>query len=83
MNNAMIFATYDKAAGRYGQVVLDLSDNVAKRNFLFAVSESTQLQYISKDLELHKLAEIDLSTGDIFPVIPHQLVCRGEEYASK
>lgn len=83
MNNAKLFATFDKAAGRYGQVVLDLSENVAKRNFLYAVSESTQLQYISKDLELHLIGEIDLSSGDIIPVIPHQLVCRGEEYASK
>ena len=82
MNNALLFATFDKAAGKYGQVVLDLSENVAKRNFLYAVSESSQLQYISKDLELHLIGEMDMETGDITSVIPHRLVCRGEEYAN-
>lgn len=83
MNKAIIFATYDKAAGRYGQVVLDISEVVAKRNFLYAISESGAMQYICKDLELHMIGEIDLTTGDINSVMPHQLVCRGEEYASK
>ena len=79
MNNACIFATYDRAANRYGQVVVDLSEIVAKRNFLYAISESGALQYIAKDLELHKIGEIDLTTGDIIPVMPHVMVCRGGE----
>lgn len=83
MNKAFIFATFDKAAGRYGQVVLDLSELVAKRNFLYAISDSGAMQYICKDLELHKIGEIDLNTGDIIPIMPHELVCRGIEYDAK
>lgn len=83
MNRAIICATYDKAAGRYGQVVVDISEVVAKRNFLYAVSESGQLQYISKDLELHKIGEIDLTTGEIVSVMPHELICRGDDYNAK
>lgn len=79
MNNAGVFATFDRAANRYGQVVVDLSEIVAKRNFLYAISESGALQYIAKDLELHQIGEIDLTTGDITPVMPHSLVCRGSE----
>jgi len=79
MNKAGIFATFDRAANRYGQVVVDISEVVAKRNFLYAISESGALQYIAKDLELHQIAEIDLTTGDIVPVMPHTLVCRGSE----
>lgn len=83
MNNGIICATYDKAAGRYGQVVVDISEVVAKRNFLYAVSESGQLQYIAKDLELHKIGEIDLTTGEIMAVMPHELICRGDDYNAK
>lgn len=83
MNRAFIFATFDKAAGRYGQIVLDLSENVARRNFLYAVSESGAMQYICKDLELHKIGEIDLTTGEIVAVMPHELICRGEDYDAK
>ena len=79
MNNAYIFATYDTVAGIYGSVVVDLNDNVAKRNFLFAVSQSAQLQYVSKDIELQRIAEIDLHTGNIVPCVPHQVVARGSE----
>ena len=79
MNNAYIFATYDQTAGVYGQVVVDLNDNVAKRNFLYAVSQSAQLQYMAKDLELQRIAEIDLHTGVIVPCVPHQVIARGSE----
>ena len=79
MNKAFIFATYDQIAGVYGQVVVDLNDNVAKRNFLYAVSQSAQLQYMAKDLELQRIAEIDLHTGVIIPCVPHEMIARGSE----
>ena len=79
MNKALIFATYDRAANRYGQVTLDISDVVARRNFHYAISESGALQYIAKDLELHKIGEIDLTTGDIVPTMPHMIIARGSE----
>ena len=77
-----VYALFDRARNAFGSITLDTSDEVAKRSFLYAVSQDTQLQYISKDLELFKIGEMPQETGIISPLVVHQLICRGDEYAN-
>lgn len=77
-----VYALYDKVRNAFGQISVDTNDETAKRGFLFAVSNDVQLQYISKDLELYKIGEMNQETGVITPLIVHQLICRGEDYAN-
>ena len=75
-----VYALYDRARNAFGSINVDSSDEVAKRSFLFAVSQDVQLQYISKDLELYKIGEMPQDTGIITPLVVHKLICRGDEY---
>lgn len=74
-----LYATFDTVAGVFGSVTVDISDGTAKRNFLFAVSQSAQLQYMAKDMELRRIGTIDLETGMIVPSALHEVICRGSE----
>lgn len=74
-----IFAIYDKIGKTYTNLTVDTSEATARRNFEFAVSQSTQLQFYCKGYELRKIAEIDLKTGVITPLKTSVFVCSGEE----
>lgn len=75
-----VYALFDKVRNQFGSISIDTNNEVAKRGFLFAVSKDTQLQYISKDLELFKIGEMNTDNGIISPLAVHELISRGEEY---
>lgn len=77
-----MFALYsirDRVADNFRNVTVDVNDMVAKRNFAYAVNNSPELLYQSKDLELCKVAEFDHVTGVVYPVVPIVTICRGDE----
>lgn len=78
-----VYGLFDKARNKFLSITVDVNDFVAKRSFLYAVSQSGELMYIAKDLELFKIAEIDIETGIINPLVVHQLVSNGAEYENK
>ena len=77
-----VYALFDKAANTYTNITVDVSDDTAKRNFAFAVSQSAQLQFFTKWYELRRIADINLQTGFINPLPVSVLVCTGEEVMS-
>ena len=77
-----VYALFDKVRNAFGQISIDVNNETAKRGFLFAVSNDVQLQYISKDLELYKIGEMSQDTGIITPLVVHELIARGEDYAN-
>lgn len=74
-----IFSMRDKVAESFQSCSLDTNDFVAKRNFSYAVNNSPELLFKSKDLELYRVGVFDTEKGCITPVIPAVLVCRGDE----
>lgn len=79
MNNYGLYALRDRVADNFRSVTVDTNDNTAKRNFTFAVNNSPELIFQSKDLELCKIGEFDAHTGVIYPCVPIAVVCRGDE----
>lgn len=77
-----VYALFDSVRDMYSNLTVDVNDFSARRSFLQGVSDSAQLQYISKDLILYKLAEINLKNGQIVPLSERVLIARGDEYAA-
>lgn len=77
-----VYALFDSVRDMYSNLTVDVNDFSARRSFLQGVSDSSQLQYISKDLILYKIAEINLKNGDIIPLGERVLIARGDEYAA-
>lgn len=69
----------DKVSGRFESVTLDYNEHTAKRNFAFAVNNSNELLFKSKDIELYKLACFDTLNGKLDIVSPYERICSGDE----
>lgn len=80
MNNGYkIYSMRDRLADNFRNVFLDVSDAVARRNFTYAVNNSPELAFQSKDLELVCLGEFNDHTGAILCYPAYTIVCRGDE----
>ena len=78
-----IYGLFDRVRESYTNITLDNNDATAKRAFLSAVSQSNELMFIAKDLELRKIGEFDIHTGMIIPMAQSSLVCYGLEYQNE
>lgn len=74
-----IYSLRDKVADIFQSCSLDTNDFVAKRNFSFAVNNSPELLFKSKDLELYRVGSFDTVKGCVTREDPIVLVCRGDE----
>lgn len=79
----MIFHFYsirDELSG-FMTPALETSDSVAIRNFQFAVDEkhhsATIMSFKPSDFSLYKVGVFDTELGQVSPVIPIELICRG------
>lgn len=79
MNDYKLYSLRDRLADSFRSVVLDVSDATAQRNFAFAVTNTPEMAFQSKDLELCCIGEFDSKTGVIVPCVPIRVVCRGDE----
>lgn len=79
MKNFGLYSLRDRLGDVFRSVTVDNNDLTAKRNFAYAVNNSPELLFQSKDLELCKVAEFDVHTGQIIPCVPIMVVCRGDE----
>lgn len=79
MNNYGLYSLRDRCADVFRSVTVDTNDQTAKRNFSYAVNNSPELLFQSKDLELCKIAEFDAHSGQVMPCVPIVVVCRGDE----
>ena len=80
--NERVFGIYslrDRIADVFRSVTLDTNDATARRNFAYAVQNSPELQFQSKDLELCRVGSFDAHTGVISALVPIQVICRGDE----
>lgn len=74
-----IYSIRDRIADSFRSVNLDTNDQTAKRNFAYAVQNTPELQFQSKDLELCRVGSFDAHTGVIMAVTPIEVICRGDE----
>lgn len=79
MNNYGLYSLRDRVADVFRSVTVDTNDQTAKRNFAYAVNNSPELLFQSKDLELCKVAEFDAHSGMVVSCVPIVVVCRGDE----
>lgn len=79
MNNFALYSLRDRLGDVFRSVTVDTNDMTARRNFSYAVNNSPELLFQSKDLELCKIAEFDAHTGVVVPCVPIVVVCRGDE----
>lgn len=78
-----IFAIRDRTANVFSGVNMDLTNDTAKRNFAFSVNNIREIQFASKDYELCRIADFDEVKGVISPVVPIEVICRGDEVIEK
>lgn len=79
MKNFGLYSLRDRLGDVFRSVTVDNNDLTAKRNFSYAVTNSPELLFQSKDLELCKIAEFDAHSGAVIPCVPIQVICRGDE----
>ena len=78
-----MYSLRDRVADAFRSVSLDTNDQTAKRNFSYAVQNSPELEFQSKDLELCRIGSFDAHTGTLVPLTPIQVICRGDEVLAK
>lgn len=74
-----VYSLRDRTADSFRSITIDTNDMTARRNFAYAVQNSPELQFQSKDLELCRVGSFDVHTGDISALVPIQVLCRGDE----
>lgn len=79
MTNFGLYSLRDRLGDVFRSVTVDNNDLTAKRNFSYAVNNSPELLFQSKDLELCRIAEFDAHSGAVIPCVPIQVICRGDE----
>lgn len=77
-----VYSLRDRTADIFRSVMIDNNDATARRNFAYAIQNSPELQFQSKDLELCRVGNFDTHTGVISAVVPIKVICRGDEVIS-
>lgn len=79
-----MYAIQDSLSG-FMTPVVEQSDPVAVRNFRMACdsanSSSTLMTWNPTDFSFYHIADYDSDTGIVTPVVPIELICRGEKNA--
>lgn len=71
-----VYSMRDQLSG-YMQPTFELNDQIAIRNFSFAIKKPDTLLFASaKDFDLMKIGEFDSETGELTP-LSHTVVCQG------
>lgn len=69
-----VYAMRDSLQG-FLQPTFDLNDNLAKRNFSFALTRKDTLLYARKqDFDLFKIGSYNSDTGEIISIIPEMIL---------
>lgn len=71
-----IYAVRDVKVG-FNQPMTDLNDNVAKRNFAYAINNNDMMQFSPKDYDLFKIGDFDTELGTIEALGVPVLICDG------
>lgn len=71
-----VYALRDRVGESFRSLTMNESDALEKRNLAFEVNNNPQFAFMSKDLELFQVAQMDTKSGDIVPVVPARLVVR-------
>lgn len=75
---SVVVSMLDRKVG-FGAVNVVINDEVAKRQFGFALNQSGIPNYAPADFELYKIGYFDDKTGLIEPCNPIELICTGME----
>lgn len=79
-----LYAVQDALSG-FMTPVLEQNDAIAVRNFRMACdssnSSSSLMTWNPVDFSLYHVADYDSDTGIVTPIVPIELICRGEKNA--
>ena len=75
-----VYALFDNVRNKYMNITIDDNDEIAQRNFLEQVSQSSHLMYVAKDLVLYKIGEMNIENGLLVPYPQPSMICRGSDY---
>ena len=75
----IIVGLRDKVSSRFEGITMAVNEYVAKRDFSFAVNNNKEMLFKAKDLELYKVGEFDVETGQIDYISPMVRLCSGDE----
>lgn len=78
-----VYALRDCVSENFSSPTFEEKNEVAMRNLTFAINNNPQMLFMSKDLELFKIGDIELKTGVITPLVPMELVCRANSLIGK
>lgn len=81
--NVFVYALRDRIADSFRSLSLNEADEVEQRNLAFAVNNDPHLMFMSKDLELCRVGEMDTKSGVLTPCVPIQVVCRADQLIQK
>lgn len=73
-----VYCVHDSLSG-FMHPILDQNDAMAMRNFSLMINETnTTMRFSPSDFSLYHIADFDTVSGEILPVVPPEVVCRGD-----
>lgn len=81
--NYGVYCLRDRTAEVFSSPTFEEKNEIAMRNLAFAVNNNSQMLFIAKDLELWKIADVELKSGVVTPLVPMELVCRADSLIGK
>lgn len=81
--NVFVYALRDRVADNFRSLSMNESDEVEQRNLAFAVNNDPHLMFMSRDLELCRIGELDTKSGVLTSCVPIQVVCRCDQLIQK
>lgn len=75
-----MYSTHDSLTG-FMSPILDQNDASAMRGFAMACREGKSIMtFRPEDYTLYYIADFDSNTGELLPVVPPQVICRGDSF---
>lgn len=78
-----VYCLRDKTAEVFSSPTFEEKNEIAMRNLAYAVNNNAHMLFIAKDLELWKIADVELKSGVVTPLVPMELVCRADSLIGK
>lgn len=78
-----VYALRDRVSENFSSPTFEEKDDVAMRNLNYAINNNPNMLFMSKDLELWHIGDVELKSGVITPLAPMVLVCRADSLVSK
>lgn len=69
-----VYAMRDNVSALYNQPTFEISDEIAKRSFRYAINSTDFLKFNAKDVDLFKIGEFENTTGVFTPCMPEKLI---------